>query len=128
MSLGENGVEAFQYTALPARVLLDSALLRRSPTSWSLWVARGPLFFPIRIMQWLPRRVSCALWATSASTFDAVMNTPVEVTERVLEKLVALNANCIVALGGGSTMGPRQGTGASYGPGADSASDHLCWL
>jgi len=32
---------------------------------------------------------------------DAVMHTPVEVTERVLEKVAACNADCIVALGGG---------------------------
>jgi alcohol dehydrogenase class IV len=35
---------------------------------------------------------------------DAVMHTPVEVTERVMEKLVGCNADCIVALGGGSTI------------------------
>ena len=36
---------------------------------------------------------------------DAVMHTPAEVTERVMEKLAACNADCIVALGGGSTIG-----------------------
>ena len=33
------------------------------------------------------------------------MHTPVEVTERALEQLTALRADCVVALGGGSTIG-----------------------
>ena len=33
------------------------------------------------------------------------MHTPVEVTEQVMEKLVGCNADCIVAHGGGSTIG-----------------------
>jgi hypothetical protein len=36
---------------------------------------------------------------------DAVMHTPVEVTERVMEKLAECDADCILALGGGSTIG-----------------------
>ena len=36
------------------------------------------------------------------------MRTPVEITERVMEKLAACNADCIVALGGGSTIGPAK--------------------
>ena len=36
---------------------------------------------------------------------DAVMHTPADVTERVMEKLAASNADCLVALGGGSTIG-----------------------
>ena len=35
----------------------------------------------------------------------AVMHTPVEVTERALEKMQSLRADCIVAAGGGSTIG-----------------------
>jgi alcohol dehydrogenase class IV len=36
---------------------------------------------------------------------DAVMHTPVQVTEGVMEKLAACHADSIVALGGGSTIG-----------------------
>jgi maleylacetate reductase len=36
---------------------------------------------------------------------DAVMHMPVEVTERVMERLVGCNADCIVTLDGGSTIG-----------------------
>ena len=36
---------------------------------------------------------------------DAVMHTPADVTERVMKKLVACNADCLVSLGGGSTIG-----------------------
>mgnify|MGYP003693831177 CR=1 FL=1 len=36
---------------------------------------------------------------------DAVMHTPADVTERVMAKLVACDADCLVSLGGGSTIG-----------------------
>ena len=36
---------------------------------------------------------------------DAVMHTPVEVTKRVHGGVAACDADCIVALGGGSTIG-----------------------
>jgi len=33
------------------------------------------------------------------------MHTPVDVTERVMAKLVACDADCLISLGGGSTIG-----------------------
>lgn len=36
---------------------------------------------------------------------DAAMHTPVEVTERALETFDSVNADCVVAIGGGSTVG-----------------------
>ncbi|MFI0842810.1 maleylacetate reductase [Mesorhizobium sp. IMUNJ 23232] len=46
------------------------------------------------------------LGAVSAGVFaDATMHTPVEVTERALAAFKASGADCVVALGGGSTIG-----------------------
>lgn len=42
--------------------------------------------------------------AAGVST-DAVMHTPVEVTERVLKQMSAVSPDCLISLGGGSTTG-----------------------
>lgn len=69
MSFSGNGMEAFQYTALPARVVFGFGTIAKVADELVLWVARGLSFFPTRIMQRLPRRVSCASSATSVSSF-----------------------------------------------------------
>ncbi|MCS7481195.1 maleylacetate reductase and hydroxyquinol 1,2-dioxygenase domain-containing protein [Umezawaea endophytica] len=52
------------------------------------------------------RRVGDSLGPSLAARFDgAVMHTPVEVTERALEVLRSNSADCVVAIGGGSTTG-----------------------
>jgi maleylacetate reductase len=52
------------------------------------------------------RRVGESLGPSLAARFDgAVMHTPVEVTERALEVLRSHSADCVVAIGGGSTTG-----------------------
>ena len=57
MSFSGN-VEAFQYTALPARVLFGFGTIAKVADELVSLVAIGPSFFPIRIMQRMPRRVS----------------------------------------------------------------------
>jgi maleylacetate reductase len=50
--------------------------------------------------------LSARLGAHSAGVFaEAAMHTPVEVTERALAAFEACDADCVVALGGGSTIG-----------------------
>ncbi|MEO6090866.1 MAG: maleylacetate reductase [Umezawaea sp.] len=52
------------------------------------------------------RRVGDSLGPLLAARFDgAVMHTPVEVTERALDVLHSNSADCVVAIGGGSTTG-----------------------
>jgi maleylacetate reductase len=52
------------------------------------------------------REILAILGARGAGLFPgAVMHTPVEVTERAMEKVTALRANGVVAVGGGSTTG-----------------------
>jgi maleylacetate reductase len=106
MSLGENGMEAFQYTALPARLFFGFGTIAKVGDELVSWVARGLSLFPIRIMQRVPPRLMHALGDLGVQlSTDAVMHTPVDATERVMEKLAAYNADCLVALGGGSTIG-----------------------
>ncbi len=107
MSLGGNGMEAFQYTALPARVLFGSGTIAKvadelvSLGRKRAFVLSDPHHATAAAARFM--RVLGDL-GVQLST-DAVMHTPAEVTERVMGKLAACNADCIVALGGGSTIG-----------------------
>jgi maleylacetate reductase len=107
VSLGETGMEAFQYTALPARVLFGCGTIAKVVDELvSLGCKRAFVLSDPHHATGAAARLMNSLGelAVHLST-DAVMHTPVEVTERVMEKLVASHADCIVALGGGSTIG-----------------------
>jgi maleylacetate reductase len=107
VTLGENGMESFQYTALPARVVFGCGTLEKvAGELGSLGRNRAFVLSDPHHATAAAARLMRALGdlAVHLST-DAVMHTPVEVTERVIEKLAACNADCIVALGGGSTIG-----------------------
>ena len=107
MSLGETGTEAFQYTALPARVLFGFGTLAKVVDELaSLGRKRAFVLSDPHHAAAAAARLMRDLgeFGVELST-DAVMHTPVEVTERVMAKLAACNADCIVALGGGSTIG-----------------------
>jgi maleylacetate reductase len=88
----------FAYTALPARVVFGAGTLAVAGDELArLGIAR-PLVLTRR------RELPAAL--ANAARFDgAAMHTPVAVTERALAALRAANADGVVALGGGSTIG-----------------------
>ena len=107
MNLGGNGMEAFQYTALPARVLFGFGTIAKVGDELvSLGRKRGFVLSDPHHATGAAARLMHALGDLGVQlSTDAVMHTPVDVTERVMEKLAACNADCIVALGGGSTIG-----------------------
>jgi maleylacetate reductase len=107
MSFGENGMEAFQYTALPARVLFGFGTIAKVADELvALGRKRALVLSDPHHATTAAARLMEALgeFGVELST-DAVMHTPLEVTERVLGKLATCKADCIVALGGGSTIG-----------------------
>jgi maleylacetate reductase len=88
----------FVYTALPARVLFGVGTLARAADELARLGVERPLVLTRR------RELPAAL--ASAARFDgAVMHTPTAVTERALAALRAANADGVVAIGGGSTIG-----------------------
>jgi maleylacetate reductase len=107
MSLGGNGMDAFQYTALPARVVFGFGTIARVADELvSLGRKRAFVLSDPHHATAAAARLMRALGDLGVHlSTDAVMHTPAEVTERVMEKLAACNADCIVALGGGSTIG-----------------------
>ncbi|WP_426440412.1 maleylacetate reductase [Bradyrhizobium genosp. P] len=107
MSLSENAMEAFQYTALPARVLFGFGTIAKVADELvSMGRKRAFVLTDPHHATAAAARLMLALgeFGVQLST-DAVMHTPADVTERVMEKLAACDADCIVALGGGSTIG-----------------------
>jgi maleylacetate reductase len=107
MNLGENGMEGFQYTALPARVVFGFGTIEKVADELvSLGRKRAFVLSDPHHATAAAARLMRALGDLGVHlSTDAVMHTPVEVTERVMEMLAACHADCIVALGGGSTIG-----------------------
>jgi maleylacetate reductase len=107
MSLGGSGIEAFEYTALPARVLFGFGTLTRVANELlslgceRAFVLSDPHHATAGAAQVMRLLGGLGVYLST----DAVMHTPVDVTERVKEKLAACNADCLIALGGGSTIG-----------------------
>jgi maleylacetate reductase len=100
-------MEAFQYTALPVRVVFGFGTL--SKVSEELFAFGGKRAFVVsdpHHANGAAARLMRALGQLGVElSTDAVMHTPIEVTERVVQRLAASKADCIVALGGGSTIG-----------------------
>lgn len=97
---------SFSYTAQPARIVFGSGTLEqvhdevaRLGRSRALVLASPELAEP-------GDRVEKILGPLAAGRFDgAAMHTPVEVTAEALDVLNQVGADCVVAVGGGSTTG-----------------------
>jgi maleylacetate reductase len=107
MNFSGNGTEAFQYTALPARVLFGFGTIAKVADELvSLDCKRAFVLSDPHHATAAAARLMRVLGDLGVHlSMDAVMHTPVEVTERIMEGLAACDADCIVALGGGSTIG-----------------------
>jgi maleylacetate reductase len=100
-------MEAFQYTALPARVVFGFGTIDKVADELaSLGRKRAFVLSDPHHATAAAARLMRVLGELGVHlSTDAAMHTPVEVTERVMEKLAVCKADCIVALGGGSTIG-----------------------
>jgi maleylacetate reductase len=100
-------MEAFQYTSLPARVLFGFGTIAKVGDELaSLGCKRAFVLSDPHHATGAAARLMQVLGELGVElSTDAVMHTPTDVTERVVEKLAASKADCLVALGGGSTTG-----------------------
>ncbi|KAI5866385.1 putative maleylacetate reductase [Durotheca rogersii] len=100
-------MDNFEYTANPARVVFGSGTIKKIPEE----LARAKVSKPFLLST--PQQVGhldllkgiLGSDAVAGSFAEATMHTPVEVTERALAQLRASGADCIVSIGGGSTVG-----------------------
>lgn len=100
-------MEAFEFTALPGRIVFGRGTLGSIANEVArLGCSRAFVLSDAHHAQGAAAEIMQLLGdgAVGLST-DAAMHTPVDVTERVLQRLLATAPDCLVALGGGSTTG-----------------------
>src|SRR5258706_13927530 len=117
MSLGGNGMEAFQYTALPARVLFGFGTIAKvTDELGSLGCKRAFVLSDRHHATAAAARLMRVLGDLGVHrSTDAVIHTPLGGTDRVMQKLAACNADFSVALG----RGPRISVAIAMSLGAD---------
>ncbi|GAA4682247.1 maleylacetate reductase and hydroxyquinol 1,2-dioxygenase domain-containing protein [Pseudonocardia yuanmonensis] len=99
-------MEQFTYTAHPARILFGPGTLERVADEVARLGRSRALVLAGEHVRAAGDRVEKILGPLAAGRFDgAAMHTPVEVTEQALAVLRETGADCVVAVGGGSTTG-----------------------
>ncbi|MBC3194322.1 iron-containing alcohol dehydrogenase [Pseudonocardia sp. C8] len=109
-------MEQFDYTAWPARIVFGHGTLDRTADEVSRLGRSRVLLLASPELAAAGDRVGKVLGGLLAGRFDgATMHTPVEVTDRALAELTRLDADCVVAVGGGSTTGLSKALAARTG-------------
>jgi maleylacetate reductase len=97
---------SFSYTALPSRVIFGSGTVARVGDEVRNLGAKRVLVLTTPQQAAQGEALAAHIGDCFAGLFcEAAMHTPVEVTERAVARLVELRADCVVAIGGGSTTG-----------------------
>jgi len=96
----------FDYAPLPSRVLFGAGRVSEIRDEVRRLGASRAFIVTTPGRRDLGERIAESLIDAAVAVHPhAVMHTPVEVTERALEMLQSVRADCIVAAGGGSTIG-----------------------
>lgn len=99
-------MQAFDYTALPGRVIFGRGTLARVPEMVRELGGTRALVLTTPQQADAGEQVLALLGDLGAGLFSgATMHTPVEVTEQALACARQAGADCVVAVGGGSTTG-----------------------
>jgi len=98
--------EAFTYTALATRVVFGSGTLVQIAEELRALGCQRALVLSTPEQQDSAQAVASRLGELCAGTFtQAAMHTPVEISERAVKAVREMDADCTVAIGGGSTTG-----------------------
>lgn len=99
-------MRAFTYTALPARVVFGVGALDKLAAEIDRLGAKRALVLSTREQRAAAEDIARLLGARTAGIYDkAVMHTPIESAEDARRVAAQLQADCCVAIGGGSTTG-----------------------
>ncbi|MGX1787911.1 maleylacetate reductase [Bosea sp. NPDC055332] len=99
-------MQPFVYEALPARVLFGHGTVLRLGEEVERLGLERVLVLSTPGHRGMAERTAATLGTRAAGVFaEAVMHTPVEVTERAMAEVAALAVDGVVAIGGGSTIG-----------------------
>lgn len=99
-------IEPFVYASLPARVLFGAGRIAEIPEEMRRLGCTSPVLLSTPAQRNPIQQVADCLGTDTANIFaHATMHTPVAVTEQALAFARDRKADCIVAIGGGSTIG-----------------------
>src|SRR5688572_870435 len=99
-------IEPFDYVGLPARVRFGAGRITEARVALGEIGGTRALVLSTPGQRRLAQQISHGLDQLGAGIFSgAAMHTPAEVTEAALREYQALGADCLVAVGGGSTIG-----------------------
>jgi len=99
-------MQDFVYQSAPMRVVFGTGTLRQLPDELSRLGVVSALVLATPRQKDLVAGIQEMIGERFAGVFTgAVMHTPVEVTERAMETVRDVQADCLVAIGGGSTTG-----------------------
>lgn len=97
---------SFLYTANPARIVFGPGSLTQINAEVRQLGCSQALVLSTPSQRKDAERLNRLLGVLGAGVFsEAAMHTPVEVTERALQAYATSGADCVIALGGGSTVG-----------------------
>ena len=99
-------MNTFEYNASPARVIFGTGTLQKLPEELKRQNLSAPLVLstPQQVDQ--AEDVKKILSGKVAGVFtEAAMHTPTDTTDKALAYAKEINADCVVAIGGGSTTG-----------------------
>ena len=99
-------MQPFVYTGLPSRVVFGSGTLARLSEEVERLGLRRLMVVATPEQRSSAERTAANLGERAAGVFaQAAMHTPLDVTERALLVATQMRADCLVAIGGGSTTG-----------------------
>ena len=99
-------MQPFVYDGLPCRVIFGSGTLAKLADEIDRLGAKRALLLSTPEQATAAKDLAASLGPRAAGVFArAAMHTPVEITELAMREVGASKADCMVALGGGSTIG-----------------------
>lgn len=97
---------SFIYSANPARIIFGPGSLTQLADEVQLLGCSHALVLSTPSRRAEAERLNQQLGTLGAGVFsEAAMHTPIAITERAMQAYAAMGADCVVAMGGGSTVG-----------------------
>ena len=102
-------MEAFEYEANPGRVIFSPGSIKKLPAELQKLGLKAPLLLStsqqVDQVKDLEKLLSDASIQTAGIYSNATMHTPTHITDEAISFLASRAADCVVSIGGGSTIG-----------------------